>query len=138
MTRSAALPAEVEALLGKIREADANGESSDGLRAQLMQAIKMIRPATTIVSNRPPPLDQPRMILITAKRSQPGAEKAQVVAGGQGKAPPMPVAAASGKQRPTFDQLADLMRQINLAEAQGQPADNLRRQMTRLIEQMKR
>ncbi len=136
--RSAALPDEVEGLLRRIREAEATGQPTEVLRTELMAAIKKIRPATTIVSNRRPmPLPyQPSAILITAKRNQPGAERAQVVAGPQSKALPSPM--ASGKSRPTFDQLAELMRQISLAEAQGQPTDDLRKQLTEMAEKMKR
>ena len=136
--RSAALPNEVEELLRKIREAESTGQPTDALRAELMTAIRKIRPAATIVSNRRPmPLPyQPSSIVITAKRSQPGAERAQVVVGQQSKA--LPVPAGAGKSRPTFDQLAELMRQISLAEAQGQPADDLRKQLADMVDKLKR
>ena len=53
---------------------------------------------------------------------------------------PSQSAAVSQTQRAqsTFDQMADLMRQINLAEAQGKPADDLRRRLDQLIERTKR
>ncbi len=167
--RSAALPNEIQTLLRNIREAEAKGQPVDAMRVELIQKVMALRPGTTIVSNRDtPPQQQAEMdsVVITAKRNQPGEEKAQFVffrAGGAEEPPPAsaaPVkpgaankgaankgatrrsqsAAASQTQRAqsTFDQMADLMRQINLAEAQGKPADDLRRRLDQMIERTKR
>jgi hypothetical protein len=149
--RSASAPSEIEELLRKIREAEAEGRSSDELRKQLMEAVNAFRRNAIVQQNarRPMPLPyQPRSIVITAKRGKPGAEKAQVVVGAH---PARPSAAAKpgskagagsitvtpGKPRVTPGQIAELMRQIRLTEAQGQPADELRRQLYEAVELMK-
>jgi hypothetical protein len=149
--RSASAPSEIEELLRKIREAEAEGRSSDELRKQLMEAVNAFRRNAIVQQNarRPMPLPyQPRSIVITAKRGKPGAEKAQVVVGAH---PARPSAAAKpgskagagsitvtpGKPRVTPGQIAELMRQIRLTEGQGQPADELRRQLYEAVELMK-
>lgn len=149
--RSASAPSEIEELLRKIREAEAEGRSSDELRKQLMEAVNAFRRNAIVQQNarRPMPLPyQPRSIVITAKRGKPGAEKAQVVVGAQ---PARPSAAAKPgskagaasititptRPKVTPGQIAELMRQIRLAEAQGQPAAELRRQLYEAVELMK-
>ena len=86
---------------------------------------------------------RPRTIIVTAKRNEPGAERVQVVT--DAKATP-PAAPAAGKPsisiRPSNDpkavqaQIAETMRQIRLAEAQGQPTDALRAKLTQLTSQL--
>lgn len=162
--RSAALPDEIQTLLRRIRETEAGGQSADALRVELIQRVMALRPGTTIVTNHDnydrPPQAEMDSVVITAKRSQPGAEQAQIVffrpateteapavatsAPGKSaqanKAPPRRTQAASKPPRAqsTFDQMADLMRQINLAEAQGKPADALRQRLAELVEKTKR
>lgn len=165
--RSAALPNEIQVLLRQIREAEASGQPADALRVQLIQRVAALRPGTTIVTNRNSPPPEAESIVITAKRNDPGAEQAQIVVfrpGGEMDAPAGPAAhtsstpAESGKARkPTpqqarqaqrgqkapsapsaFDQMADLLQQINLAEAQGKPADELRSRLAEMVERTKR
>ncbi|MBV5331806.1 hypothetical protein JZU69_05480, partial [bacterium] len=158
--RSASAPSEIEELLRKIREAEAEGRSSDELRKQLMEAVNAFRRNAIVQQNarRPMPLPyQPRSIVITAKRGKPGAEKAQVVVGAQtarpsaaskpgskagvakpgSKAGTGSITVTPGKPRVTPGQIAELMRQIRLTEAQGQPAVELRRQLYEAVELMK-
>lgn len=47
-----------------------------------------------------------------------------------------PVNDSVSNQRATQAKIADTMRQIRLAEAQGQPADNLRQQLSELVEKL--
>lgn len=142
--RSAAAPSEIEQLLRQIREAEASGQSSEELRKKLMEAIAAFRRSSTVVgqSRRPMPLPfQPRSLVITAKRGAVGSERAQVVVNGKPAAPAAPAGTISitpsQPARATAGQVAELMRQIRLAEAQGRPADDLRKQLFDAVEQMK-
>ena len=137
-SRSASAPSEIETLLRQIREAEAEGRPSEHLHKQLLDAVNAFRrnAAAQKFSRKPMPLPyQPRSIVITAKRGNPGAERAQVVVDGKPVGQPA-AAKPAGKnasiavtpvdQRATQAQIADVMRQIRLKEADGQPADELR------------
>lgn len=140
--RSTQAPNEIEELLKKIRETEAQGLAADDLREQLWKAVNSFRRNAVASRNSrvPMPLPyQPRSIVITAKRGQPGVERAQVVSGSAAKASAKP---ASIKVTPVDTrarqaQVADLMHQIRLAEAQGQPTDSLRRQLFDAVEALK-
>lgn len=150
--RSAPPPNEIEDLLRQIREAEAEGRPSEALHAQLDDAVNRFRRNAWAqkASRQPAPLPyQPRSIVITAKRGNPGAERAQVVV--DGKPAPQPPAAPrkTGKRAgaekaetrpplPSAGEVADLTRRIRLAEAQGEPATELRRQLYEAVEKMKR
>ena len=144
--KSAAVPSEIEQLLRQIREAEAEKQPTDELRKKLMVAIENFRRSSAIVVNsrRPAPLPyQPRSIVITAKRGAPGAERAQVVVDGQAATPARSAPGnitikPSQPSPPSAGQVAELMRQIRLAEAQGRPAEELRKQLFETVEQMKR
>lgn len=113
-----------------------------------MASIETFRRSSMVVnSRRPMPLPyQPRSIVITAKRGNPGSERAQVTNGqaaNPAKTAPGSIAitpnqvAPAQPPRPSAGQVAELMRQIRLAEAQGRPADALRKQLFDTIENMK-
>ena len=144
-SRSASAPTEIEELLRKIREAEAEGRSSEELHKQLRLAVSKVRSiaAAQRFARRPMPLPyQPRSIVITAKRGNPGAERAQVMT--TGKPPPStstkpPPGSSSIRitpvdQRAKQSEVAELMRQIRLNEAQGRPAEALRKQLSEAIE----
>ena len=144
-SRSASAPTEIEELLRKIREAEAEGRSSEELHKQLRFAVAKVRSiaAAQKSARRPMPLPyQPRSIVITAKRGKPGAERAQVMTSGQARASAnkKPVAGSSSIRITPVDQrakqarVAELMRQIRLSEAQGRPAEALRQQLAEAVE----
>lgn len=147
--RSASAPSEIEELLRKIREAEAEGRPSEELHKQLLDAVNAFRRNAMAqkMSRRPMPLPyQPKSIVITAKRGNPGAERAQVVVDGQpaaATAQPKPTAKAATisvtpvNLRATQAEIAETMRQIRLTEAQGRPAEELRQKLADLIERMK-
>lgn len=147
--RSASAPSEIEELLRKIREAEASGQPSEELHKQLLAAVNAFRRSAMAVKNansrQAMPLPyQPRSIVITAKRGNPAAERAQVMAGGKpqakgqaGKKPASISITPVNDQRMVQAQIAETMRQIRLAEAQGQPADALRRKLSELVDSMK-
>lgn len=148
-TRSTSAPSEIEELLRKIREAEAEGRPSEDLRKQLLDAVNAFRRNAMIQINarRAMPLPyQPKSIVITAKRGRPGVERAQVMVDGKSVSPPVATKPGSKapsititpvNQRATQAQIADVMRQIRLTEAQGQPADDLRRQLAELVDSLK-
>jgi hypothetical protein len=155
--RSVPPPAEIEELLAKLRESEAAGQPSEHLRAQLRLRIDELRAqaVTQRVARRPAPLPyRPNRVVITAKRNQFGGERAQITAKSRTtkKAPAsVPVkksAASKGKlpaqtKTPGVDRnalqarIAELMRQIRLAEAQGQPAEALRQELYEAVEAQK-
>ena len=84
--------------------------------------------------------------MITAKRSQFGRERAQVIAKSRTaqKAPatvkgkPPAQAKAKGVDRKALQaRIAELMRKIRLAEAQGRPAEALRQELCEAVEAQK-
>jgi uncharacterized protein len=146
--RSAAAPNEIEELLRKIREAEAEGRPSEELRKQLQEAITVFRRNAIAQrdARRPAPLPyQPKSIVITAKRGKPGVERAQVVVTGKQSAPvdaknagKAAASAVTPKQRAIQAQIADLMRLIRLAEAQGRPAEDMRQQLSVLVDSLEK
>ena len=144
-SRSAPASAEIEELLRKIREAEAEGQPSEELHKQLRDAVNAFRRSamTQKAARRPMPLPyQPKSLVITAKRGRPGAERAQVLVDGKSAtfsaASVADSKAASIKVTPVDQQakqskVADLMRQIRLAEADGQPTEKLREQLAEAL-----
>ena len=145
-TRSTSAPSEIEELLRKIREAEAEGRPSEDLHKQLQAAVNTFRrnavTQKTVRRTTMPLPYQPKTLVITAKRNRAGAERAQLVPTGK-SAKPAPASISItpandpvNNQRATQAKIADTMRQIRLAEAQGQPADNLRQQLAELVEKL--
>lgn len=148
-TRSASAPSQIEDLMNRIHEAEANGQPSEDLHRQLKAAVNALRAKPVAVQNgvRPtmPQPYAPRTLVITGNRRQPGAERAQVVVAGKPaattakatpKAAPASISITPSGQRATQAQIAETMRQIRLAEAQGRPAEALRRQLADLVESL--
>jgi hypothetical protein len=158
-TRSAAVPTSVDAILNEIRAAEAAGRPSEELHRKLRAAVGDLRRVTPpALAQRPMPRPYvPRSMVITARRAQPGAERAQLVVdgapAGRGVAAPGSSAAAGAAtknsrqtapsqeaaakaRRLAAAQASDLLRQIRLAEAQGQPTDELRQQLYQAVEAM--
>ena len=144
-TRSTSAPSEIEELLRKIREAEAEGRPNEELHQQLMAAVNAFRRNAVVqktVRRTTMPLPyQPKSLVITASRNRAGAERAQLVPTGKSAKPAVAPASISitpfnNNQRATQTQIADTMRQIRLAEAQGQPADDLRRQLVELVDKL--
>ena len=144
--RSASAPSEIEELLRKIREEEAEGRPSEDLHKQLLDAVNAFRrnAAAQRFARVPMPVPyQPKSIVITAKRGKPGTERAQVIVDGKppttSKAPAKPgsITVTPINQRATQAQIAETMRQIRLTEAQGQPADDLRKKLSELVDSMK-
>jgi hypothetical protein len=149
-TRSSSAPSEIEELLRKIREAEAEGRSSDDLHRQLIAAVNAFR-RNAVVQNsgrRTMPLPfMPKTLVITGSRNRSGGERAQMMSAGkavvagekqQGKTGSISITPAkdSPSPRATQAQIAETMRQIRLAEAQGRPAEVLRRQLADLVESL--
>ena len=144
--RSASAPSEIETILQKIRDAEANGQPSEDLHKQLLTAVSAFKSKSTVVKtqNRAMPLPyQPKSLVITARRNRMGGERAQIVsrprapkaeATSQAKAGGGSISIIPLDERARQAQIAELMRQIRLSEAQGQPADDLRQQLARAVD----
>ena len=148
-------PTEIEELLRKIREAESEGRPSEDLHKQLLAAVNAFRRNAMAIRNansrQAMPLPyQPKSIVITAKRGNPAGERGQVVAGRKaqnqgntqaknqaGKKLPSITITRVNEQHLVQSQIAETMRQIRLAEAQGQPVDDLRRKLAELVDSMK-
>lgn len=149
--RSASAPSEIEELLKKIRDAEAEGQPSEHLHAQLRQQVDDMRSRAIAQreARRPAPLPyQPSSIVITAKRNQFGGERAQITAAKRPGKAAKPAPAKKGDALPVIKvtpvdrrtiqaRIADLMRQIRLAEAQGRPAEALRQELYEAVEAQK-
>jgi hypothetical protein len=154
-SRSAPAPSEVEELLAKIREAEVAGQPSESLHALLRQRVQELRAQAMAQrqARRPAPLPyRPNSIVITAKRNQFGGERARITATPKDPRPlkpPAGVAVKKGTPAPPAIQvtpvnrnaaqarIAELMRQIRLAEAQGRPAEALRQDLYEAVEAQK-
>lgn len=143
-SRAVAAPSRIEDLLREMRAAEAKGLWTDGLRKELQAAAESLRRSSTPTpqdARRPAPRAyQPKSLVITAKRNQPGAERAEVVAQDKKSAKNTAKPLAPGKavqRKPTPAEVSDLVRQIRLIEAQGQSADDLRRQLSTAVDGMK-
>jgi len=146
--RSAAAPSEIETILQQIREAEATGQPSEDLHKQLLAAANAFKRASTVVKtqNRAMPLPyQPKSLVITARRNRMGGERAQIVATPQTAKPSSAAAKDDASisitpvdQRAKQAQIAELMRQIRLSEAQGHAADDLRQQLSQAVDALNR
>lgn len=144
-TRSAAAPSEIEVLLQKIREAEADGMPSEHLHVELRRVVEEVRAKAMAqrAARRPAPLPyQGKSIVITAKRNQFGGERAQITASRPSGNVAKPANAKQGEPVPVDRQaiqarIADLMRQIRLVEAQGRPAEALRQELYDAVEAQK-
>ncbi|WP_186408052.1 ankyrin repeat domain-containing protein [Candidatus Accumulibacter aalborgensis] len=154
-SRSASVPPEIEELMRQIRAAEAEGRPSEDLHKKLLAAVNAMRRASAAPAvQRPMPRPyQPRSMVITARRGQPGAERAQLMVdgkpAGQAVASPAPSPSSATAVKAAIPgtpakarnlaaaQASDLLRQIRLAEAQGRPADALRQQLYQAVEAMK-
>lgn len=135
-SRSVAAPTRIDDIMRQIREANAAGRETSELRKQLHSAIAEFRgpakPQQLSKSRYIKPAPPPKGIVITARRAQPtGGEKVELVRGTVRVTPttPNPVTTPS--------RIADLLRQIRVAEAQGQPTDGLRRQLDEAMQHLK-
>lgn len=149
--RSASAPSEIEELLTQIREAEAAGQPSEHLHAQLRQRVAEMRARAVAQreARRPAPLPhQPSSIVITAKRNQFGGERAQITAASRTAKTAKPELTKKGEALPVVKvtpvdrkgiqaRIAELMRQIRLAEAQGRPSEALRQELYEAVEAQK-
>jgi len=144
-SRALAAPSQIEEILRQIRQAEAEGRPTEELRKQLFATVESYRRSATPSpqnARRPAPRPyQPKSLVITARRGKPGAERAEMVVDGKpGVKPAAPagIQNAPAKAAASPAQVADLLRQIRLAEAQGRPADDLKLQLYDLVEGLKK
>jgi hypothetical protein len=142
-SRSAVAPAKVDDILRQIREANAVGAPTTELRKQLHTAIAEFRgppkPQGLAGARMIKPTPPPRAMVITAKRAQPGAgERVEMVPSAGGNPPAGSVRVTPVDQAASSpSRIADLLKQIRIAEAQGQPTDQLRRQLDDAMKKLK-
>jgi ankyrin repeat protein len=143
-TRAVAAPNRIEEILREMRAAEGKGLWTEDLRKELFTAVESLRRSGTPTpqdARRPAPrVYEPKTLVITAKRNRPGAERVEVLVQDKKAGKTKAKAAIPGKDEkrgPSPAQVSDLVRQIRLAEAQGQPADDLRRQLAEAVAAMK-
>ncbi len=129
--RSVAAPDKIGELMRRIRVMEAGGQNAAKLRKALHAAIDDFKKGSTreTVGDRSLP---PRALVITAKRQQPGQEKAELVAG-NAPSSSKPATASAGATRPG---VADLLYQLRQAQAAGQPTDELRQQLIEAVDRL--
>jgi hypothetical protein len=133
-SRSATAPAKMEEILSKIREANATGAPTAELRKQLHSAIAEFRgtptPQAMVGKRLIKPAPPPKALVITARRAQPeGGERVEVVPQGAPNTPAGTVRVTPVEPTASPSRIADLVRQIRIAEVQGKPTEQLRRQL---------
>lgn len=138
--RSIAAPQQIEDLLRRIRQAEAQNLPTAGLRKQLATTLLRQREEnkrTALEAERKPSAEV-KGIVITAQR-QGGGEKAEVVYGASSSAVvPGPPASAVAAPAPSSasaassakpDNIQVLLARIRIAKAKGEPTDELRQQL---------
>jgi hypothetical protein len=141
-SRSAVAPSQVDDILRQIREANATGAETSELRKKLHAAIAEFRGAPKPMGLAGPkvikPTPPPKALVITARRAKPeGGERVEVVAGDAKAPPPGSVRVTPTTPDVTPSRVADLLRQIRVAEAQGLPTEALRRQLDEAMARLK-
>ena len=152
-SRSASAPGEIEELLNKIREAEATGQPSQQLHILLRQRLQDMREHAMIQRQVRRPLPyQPNAIIVTAKRNQFGSERAEMSMANEnftGSQSSPDVSVENGRSAPSATQrtsserniiqarIAELMRQIRLAEARGHPTEALRQELYDAVDAQK-
>ncbi len=154
--RSLAAPSEIDDILQQIRIAEAAGRPTGELRKKLLAAVSAWRTASAPSARASARSSQPRAMVITARRAQPGGERAQLIV--DERASPSVAGAGAGRGNGASDTqgkgsraagaaragvarnvpVADLLRQIRLAEGQGKSSEVLREQLYRAVEALPR
>lgn len=146
-SRSARAPSEIDELLRQLREAQAEGRPTDALREKLAAAVNAFKAGagpTPQNARRPAPQPfQPKSLVITARRGQPGAERAEVVAAGA--TGPVPNGASVSAARPvpaarstSPAEISELLRRIRIEEAEGRSTIELQKQLSEAVENLRR
>jgi hypothetical protein len=117
--RSLPAPIQIADLLRQVRQAEAEGRPTDGLRSAFLKAVEEFKrdsrpvsagdpPATKLPSlaARPAPAPAPSALVITAKRNHVGEERAELTYG-----------------KPT--EVSTLLMQLRQARAQGLPTEGI-------------
>lgn len=127
--RSLAAPSKINQALQRIREASAKGADTAALRSELHAAITEFRgppkPLAQIGPKVIRPTPPPRALMITARRAgQGGGERVEMVGAD----------AAAAVASPS--RIADLVRRIRVAEAQGLSSAALRRELDAALQKL--
>lgn len=141
VARSVRAPSEIETILRELRQAEQEGRPTAELRQRLMTAVDRFRQpeptAAPAAKGKPYPRPvPPKSLVVTARRGQPGSEKAEVVYAPQ--APGGLNAPVRMPPRQGSSQVADLLRQIRQAEAEGRPSEALRQQLIDAVDKLPR
>lgn len=143
--RSVAAPQQIEDLLRRIRQAEGQNLPTAGLRKQLATVLVRQREENkrAIVEAEKKDAGAVKAIVITAQR-QGGGEKAEIVygatpvsavpaAGGQPSPSPSALSAAKPANAAKPDEIQVLLARIRAAKANGQPTDDLRKQLMEAV-----
>jgi hypothetical protein len=112
--RSRPVAPQIETLMRQIREAEAQGRPVADLRKALFDAVdrfKKENQSLAVKQARSTQRKPPKALVITAKRRQPGGESAEVV---------YDATRTGAGDTPANSEVAQILRQLRLAEAQGQ------------------
>lgn len=130
--RSEPAPPELTEILRQLRLAQAEGRPVEELRKALFDAVARIKaksPPVTVAGKPARKAASPKALVITAKRKQAGRERAELVYdGGKADAPP--------RTKPA--DVADIVHQLRLAQAEGRPVEELRSALFEAVDRMKK
>lgn len=131
-TRSEPAPPELTEILRQLRLAQAEGRPADELRKALFDAVARIKadsPPVRLAGKPAGKAGAPKALVITAKRQQSGRERAELVyERGRSDTPP--------RTRPA--DVAEIVRELRRAEAEGRPAEELRNALFEAVDRMKK
>ncbi|WP_209022613.1 ankyrin repeat domain-containing protein [Rhodocyclus gracilis] len=147
VSRSVSAPGEIDELLRQLRQAQAEGRPTDELRQKFFAAVNTFRQNTTPTpqaARRPFPLPQtPGTLVITGRRGQVGSERAELQSSAPVAKPASAGAAEAGNggrapAASTPGQVADLLRELRLAEVQGRPTQDIQRRLNEALDRLPR
>lgn len=130
--KSVAAPTEISALLERLRQAEARGEKTEDLRAQLAEAVRRFKQDSTSIRLKGRKKSRQRPELVITAQRKGGGERAEVVDAENNRAVASAATPAQGTTNYDERKLAeftDLMEQLDRAQQAGRPTAELRRRV---------
>ena len=130
-SRSEPAPPELAELLRQMRIAQAQGQPTDDLRRAFHDAVDRFRSDSKPLaaqSGRSAVGRVPRALVITARRKDPARERVELVYESRKPAAP---------ERATPIEVTEILRQLQIARARGQPVDDLRKALFDAVGRLK-
>lgn len=122
-------PPEIDDRLSRLRLAEARGEPTEGLRRELFEAIARFKADATpaaIASKQARSAKAPKALLVTAKRTSAGGERAELI-----------YDSGNAARASESADVAEILGKIRQAQAQRRPLGELRSALRQAVERFK-